>query len=409
MGVTARANRANFAVGLAPQTAKGAGASSANARIFAAESVAEDPQRGEIFPQGSTGTLFNKATHRNVTLTPILEIMFQGAREVLPTLLEMMSFGKITVGAGQFTEALDTNNNLSTYTFSGVRPGFNTGYTTSGGAILYVSIATNVINVYKDSARTALVMSGAAAVGTVVLAEQNSSGISGTVACTSATPTNNATITVTLDTLTINFANTPQAYWTCFVDDGKKLRTLTDCVLKSITFSCQDRGPLQISCVIWAMGRSVGATALSAVVPGATIYAHNGDLVFRTDAGGTPVTQDPTRVSFTFDRDCAAIMGTSATPQDIYSRLIQCSFNLSFEPTQELDTLLELYDSYDEVDMKFTNGGKLFSVLANKVKMRNPPHPGFSGDDPSPVEIEMLVTEEMASSPGAALTITVQP
>lgn len=407
--MTARSKRNNFLLGLAPQTALGAVASSGAARTFACESIMEDPQRQEIFPQGSTGSLMKKDTFRHTTMAPIIAATFMGAREALGPLLEMMTFGKPTVGAGQFTEAGDANNNLSTWTFAGVRPGFNTAYT-SAGCILYAKFLTNVLYVYSDSARTALVAQGNATAGTITLAAMNSSGLTGTVACTSATPADIATITVTVNTISLVFATTPQVYWTCFVDDGKKLRTVYDCVMKSIKFSSQDKGPLQIEVVLWGMNRSaVGATALTALPFGNTIYAHNGDLVMRNDVGGTPVTQEPTKVSLSFDRDCTAIMGTASHPQDIYSKLIDAKIEATFEPTSEVDTVLDLIDTFDEIDLKFTNGSKLFSMYATKAIMRNPKHPEFASDDPQPVDIEWQLVEETATTPGAFLTITYQP
>jgi len=408
--MTNRSKRSNFLLGLAPQTAKGSVASASNARTYACDSVAEDPQRKEIFPQGSTGSLHKKDTFRHVTMEPIVTATFNGARESLGPILEMLGFGNPTVGAGQFTEAGDSSNQLSTWTFSGVRPGFNTAYSSSG-CIFYVKVLTNVIYVYKDSGLTSLVMQGNAANGVVTLAEANSSGVTGTVTCTTATPTNNAGITVTVDTISVAFGTVPQRYWSAFIDDGKVLRVVYDCVLKSAKFYSEDKGPLKIDVVLWGMNRSDPAATAGMTAPTAnTIYAHNGDLVMRNDVGGTPVTLEPTRVAFSFDRDLASIMGTGTHPQDIYSRLIDASIEATYEPVSEIDTVLGLVNTFDEIDLKFTNYSKLFSIYASKVTLVNPKHPDFASDDAQPVDLKWQVMEETVSgTPSPALVISYQP
>lgn len=408
MSQTNRDHRKNYAFALAPQTAKGVAASSVGALCIASDDVKHNIDRDMIHPLGTTGSQFKKDTIRNVTIKPKITAKVRGSREFLGPILEMICFGAPTVSAAQLTEAGDGANVLSAYALTGVRPGFNTEYI-AGVCKLYISLASNVINIYKDAARSLLVAHGACASGVVTLTADNSSGLGGVITCSSATPANNAAITTILNTISMVLASVPACYWTAFVDDGKVLRTFQDCVMKSVSFSSSDRGPLEVEIELWSMGYTFGATALAPTIAANTVYAHNGDLVVRNQTAGAPVTQDPTQIGFSFDRDLMALMGTQTSPQDIISKLVTLTLKAKFEPTSELDTLLALVGTLDQLDMKFTNGAKLLSFSFANCFLKNPNGPGFSGDDVDSVDLDWEVVEATAASPAAPVVITYQP
>lgn len=510
MAITNRPSRKNYAIGLAPQTAKAATALVTAARFMQALSVRVDPGRQAIHPQGATGSLHMKDTHRNVVQEPKITAQILGSREFLGPLLEMMTFGAPTVAVsqltekydGQLVETADPNSNtsawvltgidiathtdagkvyvritgagpytvnlykasgggtldkiatgagaaggavvlaeanssgvsgsvtlgnpvtpeaddlhyltltsmLSVWALTGVRPGFNTEYTVAGVCTIYGAIDTNVIKLYSDAARTALIASGACAAGSVTLTAQNDSGLSGTVTCGSATPDDDADITLTINTISVPFATEPAKYWTLFVLDGNKIRTYTDCVLKSIRGATEQAGPLLLDVEWWAMAETrEDIVAETFSIPASTPYAHNGDLAFRRDVAGSPIVESPISLEWTFDRDLQSVVGPAAVPQVIYSRLQQLSVRATFEPGDEADTIAGLQDSFDEIDVKYTVGAKILALVFNKVKVVNPSNSSFSNDDVEQVSFEWLAMEETAAAPTAAVTITYMP
>ena len=111
--------------------------------------------------------------------------------DVLDALSDSMTLASDTVlentGIGSVLEWDDTNNQTAYWTFAGVVIGANT----AGGGYLYVKLtvagAGHQVEVYKDVARTApnLVAQGSiVGDGLVVLAQQNASGLTGTVQLT---------------------------------------------------------------------------------------------------------------------------------------------------------------------------------------------------------------------------------
>lgn len=408
MPITNRANRKNFSIGLAPQSAKGTAAAHTAARWIAATEVSTDASPTAIHPQGTTGSLFFKDTHRNVVREPKINFSALGSREFVGPLLEMLSFGLPTVSGSELTEQGDTNSVLSSWSLTGVRPGFNTEYT-SAGSIIYVKIQSNQILLYRDAAMTMLVAQGNCSVGTVTLTEQNSSGLSGTVSCSSATPADDLDITLTIHTVTLNWSTQIQCYWTTFIWDGNKLRTYRDCVLQSLRGRSEHAGALSLQVALFAVEEAVTSDTPTPSIPMNTPYAHNGDLVFRRNINSTPIIENPINCEVMFERDLQAIIGTAAAPQDFFSGLITVGITADFEPGTETNTMIATVDSFDEIDVKYTVGSKVLAFVFNKAKLINPNYSTFSGDRVPPITLSWSAMEETAASPGAAVAITYQP
>ncbi len=91
----------------------------------------------------------------------------------------------IKVATWNVTEEGDTNGYLSSWSFTG------SSLTNTNGGLLYWNFigATKTVNIYKDASKTQLVASGSrTGVGSIVLAQQNASGLTGSVYVAGTTP-----------------------------------------------------------------------------------------------------------------------------------------------------------------------------------------------------------------------------
>ena len=174
---------------------------------------------------------------------PVASLRFYAAsRAALAAILEHATHGQPTAtqAAGDILETGETAGVLSALALTGVRPGFNT----SADFKLYATLTDETpsanrarLSLYSDAARSALVAQGDAANGgSATLAEQNSSGLSGTVALGTAMATN-ASIIYTVVRVRPARAAAIARYVTLFRDTGSELETLSDATVRALRFT----------------------------------------------------------------------------------------------------------------------------------------------------------------------------
>lgn len=413
MGFTARPTRADVKVGYAPQTAQGSVASVTVARGIAVESFDADPDRDMIYPQGTTGTLYQKNTTRHVTKKPKIRMKVLGAAENIGVLMQMMSFGPLTTVVANCVVSAWSGTDMTLVSISGIHVGFNTEYTTANGCRLYFKMLSGTITVYRDAAKTLSVATGTYVASTnVTLTATNSSGLTIVVACgASVSPANETVGTTTITRITPSFANMPATWWTWFKTDSNKSTVYPDCVMNSIRFTSDDRGALYCEVELYATDETVDVGIAVPAPLDQTVFAHNGDLVAnQPQAYSTAVPQEPLNLAFEFNRDLMPLLGVSSKPLTFVPKLINARFSGSFENTTEVNIMIAGVDTHQDMKITYTNGAHSFSILANKVFLENPKYGGFSAEDAARVDLSWKVCEKYdQTTPEAAVVLTYNP
>ena len=260
-------------VGLAHQAAFGTAASSAGTIVRAQCSLARLARDATyIDPQGTHGSEYERDLRAEAGYRPAGRLrIYAASRATLALLLEHATHGQPTAtqAAGDVLETGETGGVLSALALVGVRPGFNT----SADFKLYATLADEApsagrarLSLYSDSARSALVAQGDAANGgTATLAEQNGSGLSGTVALGTVTATN-ASIIYSVVRVRPARASAIARYLTLFRDTGRELETLSDATVRALRFSTDGRSRLVVEAEIPGCVYAIGASALTVSV-----------------------------------------------------------------------------------------------------------------------------------------------
>jgi hypothetical protein len=204
---------------------------------------------------------------------------------------------------------------------NGVHPGFNTD---SAGRLFVKLTDENpapgsaLVQVYSDSARTALVASGSHANnGTVTLAEQNSSGLSGTVALGAPTASNLTSIILQITRVRPQRSAQPVRFFTMFVDTGTELQTLSGCAIRSIQFESAGRDGLTARIEVWAGAYAIGASVFDPSVSATERegFWHGGVTVTYNS-----VSESVLRTAFGVEHDLVLDDAQVTAPVGIWSR-----------------------------------------------------------------------------------------
>ena len=277
--------RVQRVVAAAHQTAFGTAASSGGTLARAAGCLASEFRRGQIAldQQGTHGSEYPRDTRAEVATMPSATLrLYAGSRAFLALLLEHATHGQPTAtsAAGDLVESGDTAAVLTTWSLTGVRPGFNT----DAGNRIYVKLEDETpgagqarVSLYSDSARTALVAQGSAAdSSTITLAEQNSSGLSGTVALAAPSASNLTGIQLSVVTVRPQRATIISRYFTIFRDSGQELETISDCTVRSLRLESSFAGGLIVEVEIVGSTYAIGASVLTPSVAAAEreVFVH---------------------------------------------------------------------------------------------------------------------------------------
>ena len=401
---------------LAWQSARGTPAAPSAAVPFLAKSVSVKPGRVYIDPQGTTGTRFMVDTVREVGEEPAMEIEAWGSIELLPTLLEASFLGQTSVASGDVSIANDTDTAFSSVSFVGVRPGFNTDWASIGAAKLYVTVTDggsgtgHSVDFYSDSARTKLVGRVASVDdnATASIAEQNNSGLSGSVTMGTVTQTN-ATIEMTISKVSIGLAAQPARFLTAFRDTGFELETLQDCVVQELSLSSNDKEALVVKATLVGTKLSKGASAISSVPAHVSVYAHAGLSLVR-DPSGLNVPQACASIEAGVRNELFMPLANSATRITHVLRGVELPLKTTHAHADEAQAMIDDGDAgtWRGMRAEWAYGSNLLSIDWPRVRPKDPSIPDVQEDGVAPVELEWDVRQDQALS-ADPISITYQP
>ncbi len=296
-----------------------------------------------------------------------------------------------------------------------MRPGHNTEYSAVGSCKLYVTLTDETpgagqarVSVYKDSARTLLVAQGEGANSTTItLSEQNNSGLSGTVALATPSATNSS-IELTINTISISFADTFARYFTLFKNTAQETEKVVDCVVKSISFASADNGSSRRVCRAHGQDVLEGFAGVDCGPQAATVYAHN-QVAVRSAVDSTPVTENASAVEFAIENEIFAPLANASSPAKLIKRYVDLSLKTTHVHSDEAQVLIDANSSFQSVDVTYTSNSKVATFTWDKAKPVDPQIPRFTDREVQPVELEWICEEDQAASPTSPLTVTYQP
>lgn len=325
MGWTSPRQVARTTVAVAHQTAWGSAASAAGT-VARAQCVEAEVSRGvaRIDPQSTSGSEYPRDVVADSATRPSARIKFYaGSRPFLAAILEYALRGQptATLANSDLTETGDDAGVLSAWVLTGVRPGFNTDTSFQ----LYVKLEDEVpgagqarVSLYSDSARTALVAQGSAANGaSCTLAEQNSSGLSGTVTLGTVSADNLTGCYLSILQVRPQRAGQIARYFTLWRDSGSELEQISDCAVRRARFSSEAAGPLVVEVDAVGSTYSIAASALSPSSPAAEreYYSHLAAAVSYNGAEESALS-----CSHGIEHDVVQSVGCAASPTAIWSR-----------------------------------------------------------------------------------------
>lgn len=388
MGWTTPRTRGRTTIAIAHSTAFGTAASAAGT-IVRAQALEADVDRGTVYidPQGTTGSEFDRDSHSETAQLPRARLkLYAGSRALLAALLEHATHGRptATLAGSDLTESNEGAGVLGTWTFAGVRPGFNT----DAAWKLYVTLTDETpgagqarVSVYSDSGRSQLVAQGSAANGaTATLAEQNSSGLSGTVALGTVTATD-SDIEITI--LRVRFARsaTIDRYFTLFRDTGAELEVLSGCTVQRLRLSSREADALMVEVDILAAAyASLAATTMTPALA-------SGDKEYFAHAHAE-VTYNASEHSALalvhgIEHDVEQDLANAAAPTAIWKRGSRC---LPIEITQRFAAESRgvvddgIAGTWRQVTATYAYGSKELAFTYPRCKLTQPSLPGSRQD-----------------------------
>lgn len=395
------------------QSAEGTAASTADAQVFFVDSFAGERGTVRIHPMGTSGSQWAKATEKEVATMPKASLRVLMNAHQAGLWLESLMCGPATVVDADITESAggvgsgDAENICSNWAFSGVRPGFNV----TDGMVAYAQIlnedptAADVkVQIYSDSGLSQVVAEGtvtkASIPTTMTLTEQNNSGLSGTVQIDSDPTTDNA-MALTMAKRTFSWSLQPSNFFTLWRDTGFEAERFVDCVVSSIKLSGADQGVLVAEIEVMAKTYSVEAAALTPATETVDFLCF-ADGVFRTDANGSPVTEYPKSFELTMSRRYTQHLGASSSPQKLIAEGMEpVSGSFVFRPTDGDDTLFDrgVADTWEDgVDLTFTRGDEVLTIVLDKLKWTDPKMPDVGVDQLGDRAMPFVAVERLDAS-----------
>lgn len=417
---TLRINK-DTVVAVAHQTAFATAGSSAAAQKWQATDVQIDPGYQYIHPRGTTGSMHPKDTHTKVAEKPKASVEVLGTPKVLPFLWEYATGGQpiATLANSDLSESGDTGNDLSAWSFTGVRPGFNT----SSDWKLYVKLTDEspgagqaLVQVYSDSGRTALVASGSANnSSTVTLAEQNSSGLSGTVALATPSSSNLTGIVLTLTQVRPQWEAPLSRFFTLWRDHGssKGIEKLTGCAIEKLTRMSEELGVVKYRIEILAreydFDSGSGGTFTPALASGDLEYQVHGTTVLTSDVDSGAVAQHALKAEVEVENDLEQVVANDVVVSAILkkgTKRFGVKWTQKLSDESQVVTGRGISDSYESVRIRDAYATRYATLLFDKVKTVEPQFPKTGEDGWDEQEHVMEAVEETASNPTSPLTVT---
>lgn len=412
----------NAIVAFAFQTAYGTAAATTTVLRLQADESQLDPGFEYIEPRGTTGSHWPKDTITKSATRPKARFKLLASPKLAAFFLGLVLGGgnAASLAASDLTEAGDTGSDLSAWVLTGVRPGFNT----SSDWKLYVKLTDEspgagqaLVQVYSDSARTALVASGSGANSTTVtLAEQNNSGLSGTVALATPAASNLASIVLTLVSVRPQVSASTGAYVTAWRDHGSGagLERMIDCVVAKLTRASEEAGSVTYDIDLvgstYLFDSGTGGTFTAGLATADKEYYLHGTAAWKSDVDSGNVTEHALRTTLEIENDIDVVLANSLTATAIYKRGVKmCRAQISQRLTSEAQAIVMrgLAMTYESIRLTDTYAGRDCDILADRALVREPKFSNTTGEAWGDVEHTFEIVEETATSPTAPLTIVV--
>lgn len=406
---------------VAHQTAFGTPAGTTTVQKWQVESIELDPGFEYIHPRGTTGSYHPKDTHKKVAERPKATVEVLASPKVAPFIWEHTLHGKpkATLAGGEITEANDTGNALSAWVLNGVRPGFNT----DASAKIYVTLDDETpgagqarVSLYSDAAKLNLVAQGSAANNnTITLAEQNNSGLSGTVAL--AAPTASDTdIELTIVKVLPQLQGTLDRYFTLWVDhgSGKLLQRISDCTIEKLTRVSEERGVvryrLEVVGADYNADTAAGGTFSAGLAAADKEYYVHGTMTLNTDTDAGNVAQHARKLEITIENDIEVVLANASTASAIWKRGVK-RYGLTFSQklSDEAQVIAQrgVNDTFEAIKVVDVFGARNLTMQIDKAKIVEPGYADFAEDGVEDVEHELEFFEETAGTPAAPLDVTI--
>lgn len=411
----------NAVVAFAFQTAYGTAAGTTTVLRLQADESDLDPGFEYIEPRGTTGSHWPKDTITKAATRPKARFKLLASPKLAAFFLGLALGGgnAASTAASDITEANDGGTALSTWVLAGVRPGFNT----DSAWKIYVTLTDETpgagearVSLYSDAARTALVAQGSAANNnTVTLAEQNNSGLSGTVALAAPSATD-SDIELTLVSVRPQVSASTGAYITCWRDHGSGagLERAIDCVVAKLTRSSEETGSVTYDVDLvgstYLFDSGTGGTFTAGLATADKEYYLHGTAAWKSDVDSGNVTEHALRTTLEIENDIDVVLANSITPTAIYKRGVKmCRVQITQRLTSEAQAIVMrgLAMTFESIRLTDTYGARDCDILADRALVREPKFPNTTGEGWGDVENTFEIVEETATSPTAPLTIVV--
>lgn len=408
------------------QTAYGTAAATGTAQAWQVAAIEIDPGLeylgGPGGLRGTSGSYHPKDTNTVAAYRPKAKLTVLASPKVAPFAWEHVLHGQPTAtqAASDISEAGDTGSVLSALTLTGIRPGFNT----AAGGLLYGKLTDEspgagqaLVQVYSDSGRTALVASGSGNNGTTVtLAEQNSSGLSGTIAIGTVSASNLSSIIWTVATVRPALAGVLARYFTLWCDhgSGRALERIVDCTIEKLTRKSSEAGvvtyELEIVGSTYTPNVGSGGTFTPALVTADREYYAHGVLDLHSDVDSGNVDQHVLSLEMGVENDLEVILANATNATAIVKRGVK-AYPIKWRQrlSSEAQVVLArgLNDTFEAVTITDTYGARAAVFTWDKVKSIEPKFPAFGEDGWADVEHNMMAVEEAGSSPTAPLAVAI--
>lgn len=361
-----------------------------------------------VHPRGSTGSYRPKDTHKKVAERPKATLEILASPKVLPFLWEYALGGQpqASSAASDITEANDGGNVVGTWVFNGIRPGFNT----DSSFKLYVTVTDETpgagqatVSVYKDSARTQKVAEGSGANSTTAtLAEQNSSGLSGTVALAAPAATD-SDIELTIVSVRPQESGTLARYFTMWRDhgSGRALEKVHDCAVTKMTRESEQSGVVKYKLDIvgstYTSSAAGGGVFDSALVAADKEYMTHAKFTMNSDVDSGNVAQHVIKADLVVENDIEVLLANAATASLIWKRGVKMyELTVTQRLSDEAQTIAErgVNDTFESVGISDAYASRISTFVLDKAKRVEPAYPDFGDEGFEDIEHKFMGFEE---------------
>lgn len=418
MAITNRRYLKDTTIAVNHQTAFGTAAATGTAIQFRASKSAVDPAYKYVDVRGTSGSFHQKDTHWKTAEIPVASIEAPLTKKILAFFAEHAFHGQPTAtqANSDLTIANDGGSAISVLVLNGVRPHFNT----DSDWKIYAKVTDEspgageaLVQLYSDSGLSSLIAQGSAANGaSLALAEQNNSGLSGTMTLGTISA-NDTDIVITIAQVRPQFAGAIARYFTFWRDSGRELERVIDCTVARLARKSQELGPVMLEVDLVGStheGALSAAFTASLVSADTKIYLHD-SVAYTSDVDADAVVESVFRVDLELKNDIVVDVHNAATPSGIWKRGVEAmtlTLEQRFADEAKAAIASGLGDSWTSEKVVDTHTSKSATWVFDKAKVVEPKLPDTDESEWGRAVITLVAREETAATPSAPLTLTIQ-